>query len=85
MNIIQKFHRWKEMRRFKHARNKADYMNQLSGKKHLVMKLSGEYFVINRDNLKGLRKTKKFRNLTFFEFEQRALYIANNRTSNINQ
>ena len=85
MDIIQKFHRWKEMRRFKQAKNKADYMNRLSGKKHLVMKLSGQYYVINRDNLKGLRKTKKFRKLTFFEFEQRAVYVANQRSSNINQ
>ena len=82
---VQKFYRWKEMQRFKRAKKRADFLNELSGKKHLVIKLSGTYYIFNRDDLKMMKKQKKFRKLDWFQYENKAMYVANNRRTNKNQ
>lgn len=84
--LVKRYHRWKEAKRFKEAKSKADYMNQLSGKKHFVLKLSGDYYVVNREEIKAGKKLGAFaKNLGCVEIEQRALYIAVKRSSITNQ
>jgi len=83
--MMRKFYRWKEKRRFNKAKEKAIFLNELSGKKHLVIKLSGIYHIFNREDLKLMKRKRKFRKLTWFEIESKAMYVANKRNSTVNQ
>lgn len=84
--MLKQFHRWREKRRFNKAKEKAIYMNQLSGQKHIVLKLSGQYYIINRTEALALKKRGLFKKgVHWQDIERKALYIANDRTSNRNR
>jgi hypothetical protein len=84
--IARWVHRRKEKQRFKAAKKKAIYNNSISGRKWIVIKLSGTYRVINRDQIKVLKNKGIFKkSLSWAEIETRAVYVANSRTNNINQ
>ena len=81
----KRFYRWLEKQRFKRACKKANYLNELSGKKHIVLKLSGKYYILSKRTIKALQNKGQLLKLHWFKIDQHALYIANNRKNTINQ